>query len=201
MYANPIHDRKAMTEHNDNLTPQQRLAQIVAEETDGGRLIVRFFKQVVQGERDSEGFQPNHKMDSAKQLVKIGLTEFQDYIDANHSPPKPRGTRRQSPDDPDISPEIQEAREEQSTLRQLLPQDILDIVDSDDPLDDCPCVIAESEGRDIPCPENEECPYYGIEFPKFTEEQSVRIGEEALRGLRMRSEMLWGAPNPSKEDP
>ena len=46
------------------------------EETDGGRSIVRFFRQVVEGERDSEGFQPNHKMDSAKELVKIGLTEF-----------------------------------------------------------------------------------------------------------------------------
>ena len=289
-----------MTDHNDNLTPQERLARIVAEETDGGRSIVRFFKQVVEGERDDEGFQPNHKMDSAKELVKIGLEEFQDYIDANAAPAKPR-KRRQSTDLNDISPEILKAREElaqyareltqdgrtvikmysdvmdglrndegfkphhriaagkellirgfgpvsawpepapadpqitdhrqnqtnhssdhptltltpivseylsdaveayeeQGTLRQLLPQDILDIIDSDEPIE-CPCLIAEEEGRDIPCTEDDECPYYGLEFPKFTEEQSAKIKEEALRGLQMRAEMLWGIPNPSEEDP
>ena len=93
-----------------------------------------------------------------------------------------------------------EAYEEQSPLRQLLPQDILEVVDSDDPLDECPCAIAEYEGRDIPCPENEECPYYGLEFSKFTEEQRARIKEEALRGLQMRAEMM-GFRHPSEDDP
>ena len=97
--------------------------------------------------------------------------------------------------------EAVEAYEEQSPLRELLPRNILDIVDGDDPLDDCPCAIAEAEDRDIPCPENEECPYYGIEFPKFSEEDQERIKEQALRGLQMRAEMLWGVPDPSKEDP
>ena len=301
-----------MTTDTDNLSPQERLAQIVLEETDGGRKIVRFFRQVVEGELNHEGFQPNHRMDSAKQLVKIGLTQFQDYIDANASPPKRRKTRRQSSDLNEISPEILQAREElaqyareltqdgrsvikmysevmdglrndedfkphhriaagkelllrgfgpasswpgpspadsritvhqpnqaghssdhapepqpqpephpailltptvseylseaveayeeQSPLRQLLPQDILDIVDGDDPLDECPCAIAEAEDRDIPCPENEECPYYGIEFPEFSEEDKERIKEQALRGLRMRAELL-GYPNPSEDDP
>ena len=299
-----------MTTATDNLSPQERLAQIVLEETDGGRKIVRFFRQVVEGELDHEGFQPNHRMDSAKELVKIGLTEFQDYIDANASPPKRRKTRRPSPDLNEISPEILQAREElakyareltqdgrsviemysevmdglrndedfkphhriaagkelllrgfgpvsawpelvaadsqvtdhqtnqadhnsdnvpgpqnqdhptlpltptvseylseaveayeeQSPLRQLLPQDILDIVDSDDPLDKCPCAVAEAEGRDIPCTENEECPYYGIEFPEFSEEDKERIKEHALRGLRMRAELL-GYANPSEDDP
>ena len=294
------------------ITPQEQLARIVREETDGGRSIVRFFRQVVEGERDSEGFQPNHKMDSAKELVKIGLTEFQDYIDANAAPTKRRKSSRPSSDLDEISPEILKAREElaqyareltqdgrtviemysevmdglrneegfkphhriaagrelllrgfgpvsswtqpepaqadahvttqqpnqtshgsghasepqtethptlaltptvseylsdaveayeeQGTLRRLLPQDILDVVDSDDPIE-CPCSIDESEGREPYCPENEECPYYGLEFPKFTEEQSARIKEEALRGLRMRAEMIWGVPNPSEDDP
>ena len=293
-----------MTTPTDNLTPQERLAQIVLEETDGGRKIVRFFRQVVEGELNHEGFQPNHRMDSAKELVKIGLTQFQDYIDANASSPKRRKTRQPSPDLNEVSPEILQAREElaqyareltqdgrsvikmysevmsglrsdedfkphhriaagkelllrgfgpvsawpepspadsqitahhenqinhssdnapepvlpltpsvseyiskaveayeeQSPLRQLLPQDILDIVDSDDPLDECPCAIAEAEGRDIPCPENDECPYYGIEFPEFSEEDMERIEEHALRGLRMRAELL-GYPNPSEDDP
>ena len=295
-----------MTTDTDILTPQEQLARIVREETDGGRSIVRFFRQVVEGELQHEGFQPNHRMDSAKELVKIGLTEFQDYIDANATPPKRRKSSRPSTDLNEISPEILQAREElaqyareltqdgrtviemytevmeglrndedfkphhriaagkelllrgfgpvsawpepepventqsqpetrpeqvmpepqpqahptltltptvseylseaveayeeQSPLRQLLPQNILDIVDSDDPLDDCPCAIAEDEGRDIPCPENEECPYYGIEFPKFSEEDTERIKEQALRGLRMRAELM-GLTNPSEEDP
>ena len=295
-----------MTTPTDNLSPQERLAQIVLEETDGGRKIVRFFRQVVEGELNHEGFQPNHRMDSAKQLVKIGLTQFQDYIDANASPPKRRKTRQPSTDLNEVSPEILQAREElaqyareltqdgrsvikmysevmdglrndedfkphhriaagkelllrgfgpvsawpepspadsqitthqpnptdhsshnasephpaipltptvseylseaveayeeQSPLRQLLPQDILDIVDGDDPLDECPCAIAEAEDRDIPCPENDECPYFGIEFPTFTEEESERIKEHALRGLRMRAELL-GYANPSEDDP
>ncbi len=292
-----------MTTDTDILTPQEQLARIVREETDGGRSIVRFFRQVVEGELQHEGFQPNHRMDSAKELVKIGLTEFQDYIDANATPTKRRKTGRPSTDLNEISPEILQAREElaqyareltqdgrtviemysevmeglrndedfkphhriaagkelllrgfgpvsawpepvpesqsqadgaqlapvapepqahptltltptvseylseaveayeeQSPLRQLLPQNILDIVDSDDPLDDCPCAIAEDEGRDIPCPENEECPYYGIEFPKFSEEDTERIKEQALRGLQMRAELM-GLTNPSEEDP
>ena len=300
-----------MTTDTDNLTPQQRLAKIVAEVTDDGRRVVQFFMQVADGNLDHEGFQPNHRMDAAKELVKIGLIEFADYV----PPPKPRAPRRNSSsiEPGQLSPEIEQAREElaeyareltgdgkrvirlysevmdgfrndegfkphhriaagrelllrgfgpvpswtqseptqtdppvtdhhqnqtnhssdrvpapqtqdhptltltptvseylseavetyeeQSPLTQLLPQNIQDIVDSDDPLDDCPCAIAEDEGRDIPCPENEECPYYGIEFPKFTEEESERIKKQALRGLQMRAEMLWGVPNPSEEDP
>ena len=296
-------NRKLTTE-TDSLTPQERLARIVREETSGGRRVVRFFVKVTEGQLDSEGFKPNHRMDAAKELVKIGLTEFQDYINANAAPPKRRKTKRPSTDPNEISPEILQAREElakyareltqdgrtviemysevmeglrnhedfkphhriaagkelllrgfgpvsacpepvsesqtqtdgaqlapvppdpqahptltltptvseylseaveayeeQSPLRQLLPQNILDIVDSDDPLDECPCAIAEYEGRNIPCTENEECPYYGIEFPKFSEEDKERIKEQALSGLQMRAEMIWGAPTPSEEDP
>ena len=301
-----------------DLTPQQRLANIVAEVTDDGRRVVQFFMQVAEGKLDSEGFQPNHRMDAAKELVKIGLTEFEDYIAANPSPPKQRKSRRKIQD---FSPEVEQAREElaqyareltddgrtvirlyseimdgfrndenfkphhriaagrelllrgfgpvsawthpeptqadaqitdhrqnqtnprrgsplgnhgsdhasepqtethpslsltptvseylsdaveayeqQGTLRQLLPQDILDVVDSDDPIE-CPCSIDEDEGREPYCPENEECPYYGLEFPKFSDEQRARIKEEALRGLQMRAEMLWGVPNPPEDDP
>ncbi len=294
-----------MTTATEILSPQQRLANIVAEVTDDGRRVVQFFMQVADGRLDSEGFQPNHRMDAAKELVKVGLSEFEDYIRANPSPPRRRAPKSR-PQHADVSPEMEEAREdlakyareltddgkivirlyseimdgfrndegfkphhriaagrelllrgfgpvsawpepspadsqitanqtnhssdnapgpephptlaltptvseylseaveayeESSPIREALPQEILDIVDGDDPLDDCPCAIAEEEGRDIPCPENEECPYYGIEFPKFTEEESERIKEQALRGLRMRAELLWGATAPSEEDP
>ncbi len=106
----------------DNLTPRERLAKIVAEETGGGRRIVRFLVQVAEGDLHSEGFQPCHRMDSAKELVKIGLTEFEDYIQANSTPPKHRAGRTSCPD-ANISPEIAEAREELAKYARELTQD------------------------------------------------------------------------------
>ncbi len=299
-----------MTTDPDNLTPQQRLAKIVAEVTDDGRRVVQFFMQVADGKLDHEDFKPNHRMDAAKELVKIGLTEFADYV----PPSKPRAPRRKSADadTEQISPEIQEAREElakyareltgdgrtvirlysevmdgfrndegfkphhriaagrelllrgfgpmstwtqpeladtdttitdhqpnqtnhssdrapapqtqeyptlvltptvseyiseaveaykeQSPLRQMLPQRILDRIDGDEPQDECPCLIAEGEGRDIPCTEDEQCPYHGIEWPEFSEEDIQRSKEHVMRGLRMRLEMM-GVVDPSQEDP
>ena len=107
---------------NDNLTPQERLAKIVAEETDGGRRIVKFFVQVAEGERDDEGFQSCHRMDAAKELVKIGLTEFSDYIRANSKPRKPRAAGTTRPDT-DLSPEIRQAREQLAAYARELTQD------------------------------------------------------------------------------
>ena len=107
---------------HDNLTPRERLARIVAEETGDGRRIVKFLVQVAEGELDSEGFQPCHRMDSAKELVKIGLTEFEDYIQANSTPRKPRARRTSAPD-ADISPEIAQAREELAEYARELTQD------------------------------------------------------------------------------
>ncbi len=295
-----------MIDHDDNLTPQERLARIVAEETNGGRRVVQFFVKVAGGELDHEGFKPNHRMDAAKELVKIGLTEFEDYINAHPSPPKRRATKSgPAPADSQLSPEIEEAREElakyareltndgrkvvtlysevmdgirnnegfkphhriaagrelllrgfgpvsawpepvlepqpqtepvsapvvaetqpqphptlvltptvseylseaveaykrTSPYTELLPQRILDIVDGDEPLDDCPCAIDEDEGREPYCPDKEgECPYYGLKWPEFTEEERERMREWTLRGLRMRAEMS-GYGNPSEEDP
>ena len=107
---------------HDDLTPRERLARIVAEETGDGRRIVKFLVQVAEGELDSEGFQPCHRMDSAKELVKIGLTEFEDYIQANSTPRKPRAKRTSAPDS-DISPEIAQAREQLAEYARELTQD------------------------------------------------------------------------------
>ncbi len=107
---------------HENLTPRERLAQIVAEETGDGRRIVRFLVQVTEGELHSEGFKPCHRMDSAKELVKIGLTEFSDYVRANSTPRKPRANRTSSPD-ADISPEITQAREQLAAYARELTQD------------------------------------------------------------------------------
>ena len=93
----------------DELTPQQRLADIVAEETDGGRSVIRFFVQVAEGELDHQGFKPNHRMDAGKELVKVGLTEFDDYVRANRAATARRAprSRRPAPD-----PEMEQARHE-----------------------------------------------------------------------------------------
>ena len=106
---------------HDNQTPREQLAKIVAEETGGGRRIVRFLVQVAEGDLHSEGFKPCHRMDSAKELVKIGLTEFSDYIHANSTPPKPRAGRTSRPDD--LSLEIAEAREQLAEYARELTQD------------------------------------------------------------------------------
>ena len=292
-----------MTEHNDNLTPQEQLARIVREETDGGQRVVQFFVKVAAGELDHEGFKPNHRMDAAKELVKIGLTEFEDYLNSHPAPAKRRATKsRPAPADSQLSPEIEEAREElakyareltndgrkvvelysqvmdglrnnegfkphhriaagkellirgfgpvsawpvpvleaqpqpapapvvaepqpqphptlvltptvseylseaveaykeTSPYTELLPQQVLDRVDSDEPRDDCPCAIDEYEGREPYCPDKEgECPYY-LKWPEFTEEDRERMKEWTRRGLRMRAELLDYA-NPSEHDP
>ena len=106
----------------DNLTPRERLAKIVAEETGDGRRIVRFLVQVADNDLHSEGFKPCHRMDAAKELVKIGLTEFSDYIHANSTHPKPSASRTSRPD-ADLSPEIAEAREQLAAYARELTQD------------------------------------------------------------------------------
>ena len=107
---------------NDNLTPRERLARIVAEETDDGRRVVRFLVQVAEGELQDDDFKGCHRMDAAKELVKIGLTEFSDYIHANSAPRKPRAASAARPDT-DLSPETREAREQLAAYARELTQD------------------------------------------------------------------------------
>ncbi len=291
-----------MTDHNYNLSPQQRLAKIVAEETGDGRRIVQFFMKVADGRLDHEGFKANHRMDSARELVKIGLTEFEDYIHSNASPPRRRAPKaaRPSSKDTEVSPEIEEAREElaryareitqdgktvvrlyseimdgfrdpegfkphhriaaarELLLRgfgpvsaswpepgpaaepqplhepetqpappvQALPEPLMDfisdavrayeepnpilekmspelreIIEGDDPLDEYPCAIDEYEGREPYCPDKEgECPYYGIKWPEYTDEEIERNKEWARRALRKRAEIM-GYQNSPEADP
>ena len=100
-----------MITETNNLTPRERLANIVAEETNGGRRVVRFFVSVAEGQL--EEFKPHHRMDAAKELVKIGLEEFEDYIEANPSAPRRRAPKTQRPaTDTEASPELMAARSE-----------------------------------------------------------------------------------------
>ena len=52
----------------------------------------------------------------------------------------------------------------------------------------CPC--AKDETGETPCPNTEEeCPYYGIEFPKFTEEQEQLITDFAMGRINIYEDM------------
>ena len=73
--------------HADNQeasTPS--LADIVREETDDGRLIVRFLIDVMQGLLEQS--KPCHRLDAARQLLNLGFHPAQSFIDANtHAAP------------------------------------------------------------------------------------------------------------------
>ena len=74
----------ASTENQEAPTPS--LADIVREETDDGRLIVRFLIDVMQG--NLEHSQPCHQLDAARQLLNLGFHRAQTFIDANtHASP------------------------------------------------------------------------------------------------------------------
>ena len=57
------------------------LAEIVREETEDGRLIVRFLIDVMQG--FLEHSKPCHRLDAARQLLNLGFHPAQSFIDAN----------------------------------------------------------------------------------------------------------------------
>ena len=73
--------------HADNQeasTPS--LADIVREETDDGRLIVRFLIDVMQGRLEHS--KPCHRLDAARQLLALGFLQGQSFINANtHAAP------------------------------------------------------------------------------------------------------------------
>ena len=77
------HDPHAAV-HDDRDAPS--IQQIVREETDDGRLIVRFLLSAMEGQLGDA--KPHHRLDAARQLLKLGLEETQDYVHDN-TPRKP----------------------------------------------------------------------------------------------------------------
>ena len=71
---------------------------------------MRFFVSVTEGEQKE--FMPHHRMDAAKELVKIGLEEFEDYIQANAPVKRARKAKSPATSDTEASPELQAARAE-----------------------------------------------------------------------------------------
>ena len=76
----------AQAEPKQELHPD--LAQVIAEETEGGRIAVRFLVQVMLGERSE--FKPHHRINSAKELLRLGF--FTHSQSQNELPPEKKGS-------------------------------------------------------------------------------------------------------------
>ena len=92
MFAN------ADNQANNTEAQPPSLADIVREETEDGRLIVRFLIEVMQGLLEQS--KPCHRLDAARQLLNLGFHPVQSFIDANtpayptHKNPRALGVSR-----------------------------------------------------------------------------------------------------------
>ena len=73
------------------------IQEIVRQETDNGRAIVRFLVGAMEGRL--EGSKPSHRLHAARQLVNLGFTGAQDFIDrsAQHRRGSAPAPRRKTP--------------------------------------------------------------------------------------------------------
>ena len=88
------HLQRSKQEHleGQDPTPIQKIQKIVREETGEGRLIVRFLVSAMQGRL--EGSKPCHRLNAARQLLDLGFTDAQAFIDEQHrDTSKPRRRR------------------------------------------------------------------------------------------------------------
>ena len=87
------------------------LADIIAQETEDGRLIVQFLVSAMEGELTD--FQPCHRIDAARLLVKLGFDQAQAVIDgANTRRAAQRAPNRNSRSQP--QPQAQSQRQAES---------------------------------------------------------------------------------------
>ena len=70
-------------QHNDDASEERypSLADIVRDETDGGRLVVQFLVDAMQGQL--EDAKPCHQLDAARQLLKLGMDDARIYVAEN----------------------------------------------------------------------------------------------------------------------
>ena len=80
----------AQPENQESQPPS--LADIVREETEGGRVIVRFLIDVMQG--NLQNSKPCHQLDAARQLLNLGFHQAQTFIDENTHASQPGKTPR-----------------------------------------------------------------------------------------------------------
>ena len=105
--------------HNDKRRNREKrseppsLADIVRQETDNGRTIVRFYLDVASGKLDDEGFEVCHRMEAAEQVHAIAPGLVSEYIaqltgvECSHAirRRRTRPTIRRSRDDGNPSPD------------------------------------------------------------------------------------------------
>ena len=89
------------------------LADIIAQETQDGRLIVRFLLSAMDG--DLPDFQPCHRIDAARLLVKLGFDQAQAAIDRVRAAQRAAAQRQRTPNrQPRAQPETRWLFESQS---------------------------------------------------------------------------------------
>ena len=86
MFSQPDNQANNHADNQEASTPS--LADIVREETDDGRLIVRFLIDVMQGLLEQS--KPCHRLDAARQLLNLGFHPAQSFIDANNPASSPQ---------------------------------------------------------------------------------------------------------------
>ena len=91
------HLQQSKQEHPEDHGPIS-IQEIVRQETDNGRAIVRFLVSTMQGQLQDA--KPSHRIAAARQLVNLGFTGAQAFIDENTQPSnrrKPPAPRRKTP--------------------------------------------------------------------------------------------------------
>ena len=166
------------------------------------------YSEIMDGFRNDEGFTPHHRIAAGRELLLRGFGPVSAWTQPGRaeeprlqSEPQPNLRSKRCPNRClDYIEDALRAYRGPNPMEEIFSPELMEVINSDDPVE-CPCSIAEREGRDIPCPENEdECPYYGLNFPKLTEEESARIEEWAAEGLRRRFEII-GLRQPLRRRP
>ena len=178
------------------------LAQYARELTDGGRKMVRFYSDVMDGLKNDEGFKPHHRIGAAQKLIAIGFGPDAELEHAPASAPvleaRNAVSGRLDPDSPPWTmyhPPIEAQETTRDVFREILSPDLMAAIESDDPIE-CPCMDDELEDDYEECVGEENgCPYVGREFPEFSEEDSRRLRESTKRGLRQRMELICEQTN------
>ncbi len=92
------------------MTPYPELQQIIREETDNGRKIVRFLTQAMEGEFDR--FTPQRQLMAGRVLAIIGVEQGVQFVDANKPPSLPRTTPRRRIDPDELDSDLSAAERE-----------------------------------------------------------------------------------------
>ena len=99
------------------------LADIIAQETEDGRLIVQFLVSAMEGELTD--FQPCHRIDAARLLVKLGFDQAQaaiDHANAQRARSAAAPRQRDSRSQPQPQPQRQAESESQSATNSIRAQ-------------------------------------------------------------------------------